>query len=125
MENKIIENAFNILNPVMESGVVFAGMYAKACDRDTITSTDMEYGIKHAALHVLGKIVGSIIQEDEIDNEDEVIDIDEEEESFTCYTGTTNILAIQMNESYDKWAEWEPTSPMESMIKSAVNQNFV
>lgn len=117
-----MDTALDIIIPVLEAAVVYASYYCRACNRSTITSNDMEYGMKHAAMTTVGKKIGSHfpeVWESESSEEDEYID--DEEEPFTRYEGTEE-LYVSMNESYDNWDSWEPQSPAEQAIKNAVDK---
>ena len=125
VEDQIIENGINILQPVMEAAVVLAGFYAASCKRSTVTKEDIEFGMKYAARNVTGTHVGSLYPEayeddDEDDEEDEEEDEDELEEVFQRYDGADEKCKA-MNECVDTWASWEPSTPAEIMLKRAVD----
>jgi len=69
-----------------------------------------------------------IASEDESDEEsdegsdEEYVDEEEEENVFTRYTGDDPLL-VKVNESYDLWEQWEPQTPIEHMLKDAVNNS--
>ena len=126
MENEIINSSFSILNPVMESTIVMAGYYTKACSRTILTGTDFEYAMKYCALKVTGKIQDTIFPDEDFEDgedTDEVITVDEREEPFTRYEGDDKICN-EINEVYDTWTEWEPLSPAECMLYDAINSQF-
>lgn len=134
--------AIDIILPVLEASVIYASYYCKACGRSTVTATDLEYGMKHAAMTTVGKHLGSHFPEDEGDS-DESLDeelcssdegssdegnsdssleiVDDTDEPFTRYNGTEE-LYVKMNESFDSWETWEPQSPAEQAIKNAVDK---
>ncbi len=125
----IMQEAIDVFLPVMESSVVLAAHYAKACGRDCVTSNDICYGMMYAARNITGKQIGSLFpevytqedeDEDEEDEEDE--DEDDEEENWTRYEGTDDEHALNMNACADTWDEWEPESPAERALKNAVNK---
>ena len=128
MEQQLIESALNIITPVMESSVVLAGEYAKACGRDFITAMDVQYAMKYAARNVTGRYTGTLFpeidsdEESDDDEEIEVIDEDDEAYRFTRYDGTEQQM-LDMNEAFDTWEQWEPYSMMEKMLKDAVDKN--
>lgn len=128
--------AIDIILPVLEASVIYASYYCKACGRSTVTATDLEYGMKHAAMTTVGKHLGSHFPEDEGDS-DESLDegssdegddsdssleiVDDTDEPFTRYQGTEE-LYVNMNESFDEWETWEPQSPAEQAIKNAIDK---
>ena len=119
-----MDTAIDIIVPVLEAAVIYASYYCKACGRSTITSGDMEYGMKHAAMTTVGKKIGSHfpeVWEEESESSEEDEYIDDSEEPFTRYEGTEE-LYISMNESVDTWDSWEPQSPAEQAIKNAVDK---
>ena len=131
------EAAMDIFLPVLESAMIYASHYCKACGRSTVTSKDLQYGWKYAARVTLGKKIGSFFPEiydsdeslgsdsslgsDESESdEDETVEVDDDEEPFTRYIGTEE-LYTKMNEVFDEWDSWEPFSPAEKMIKNAID----
>ncbi len=118
-----MENAaINILVPVMEFAVYSAAKYANACQRNTVTSTDMEYGMKYAARNYIGKQIGSHFEdesEEESEESDEEFESDEDE--FTRYQGDNEIIQA-MNECYDTWDDWSPENPAEIIMKKAIDE---
>lgn len=115
--------AIDILIPVMEAATILGSHYAKACGRDTITGMDISYGLMYAARNVTGKQIGSLFPEiyDSDNDDEEAIEVDEAEEPFTRYEGTEE-LYVNMNTCADTWDSWEPTSPVEAILKSAVDK---
>ena len=124
--------AIEIITPVLEQSVLLAADYAKACGRDAILSKDFEYAIKYCAMNTIGQKIGShfpeIYEEDseeESDSEDpentlEVVD--ENELEFTPYSGEDKKFT-DVNESYERWGDWEPKTPVDEMIKNAIDNN--
>ena len=115
----------DIFLPVMESSVVLAAQYAKACNRTIVQPQDMHYGMMFAARNVLGKQIGSLYPEvyDEDGEEEEEEEVEEEEEEpWTRYEGTENDFAMQMNACAESWDAWVPESPAENALKNAVNK---
>jgi len=49
------EAADDIFRPVMESSIVLAGHYAKACGRKVVTQKDISLGLMYAARNVAGQ----------------------------------------------------------------------
>lgn len=114
----------DIFIPVMESAVVLASHYAKACGRDTVTGQDMAYGLMYAARNVTGRQIGSLfpeIYDSESSDESDLEVVDDADEPFTRYSGDEE-LYVRMNECADTWAEWEPENPAERALKNAVNK---
>ncbi len=127
MEEQIIDSAVNIILPVMESAMVLAADYSKACNRTFVTSMDMKYALRYCAINVTGRQVGSLFpeiyeKESDSDEEDDLEIVEETEGDFTRYEGD-NDLYNRVNDAFDTWDEWEPYSPVEKMLKDAVNKN--
>jgi len=134
--NSIIQHSIEIMKPVMESSVVLAAHYAKGCGRDCVTSQDMAYSMRYCAMHCVGKHIGSLFPEiykessddewetdSDQDGEDEGADEDEVEEAeFTRYDGDNELLN-SINKSFDEWGNWEPVSPVEIMLKNAIEKS--
>ena len=124
---QIVNSAIDIITPVFEGAIITAGEYTKACGRDCITSLDMQYAMRYAAMTMVGTRVGSMfpdLDEDEDDDEDD--DDDEVEECgancFTRYEGPDEKMNA-INLAYDTWCTWIPYSPIEKMLKNAVDNN--
>jgi hypothetical protein len=128
MDQQIIEAAINVITPVMESSIVLAGDYARACGRDFITAMDVQYGMKYAARNITGRYTGTLFpdidsdEDSDFEDEIEVIDEEDEEYTFTRYEGQDKKFN-DMNEAFDTWDQWEPYSPVEKMLKDAVDKN--
>ena len=127
MEDQIMDSAVNIILPVMESAMVLAAEYSKACNRTFVTSMDMKYALRYCAINVTGRQVGSLFpeiyeKESDSDEDDDLEIVEETEADFTRYEGE-NELYSRVNEAYDAWDEWDPHSPIEKMLKDAVNKN--
>lgn len=114
----------DIFLPVMESSVVLASHYAKASGRNTVTATDMMYGLMYAARNVVGKQLGSLfpeIYEESESDEDDIETVDDDEEPFTRYQGSDpDCIAYKMNQCADTWDDWVPECPAEQALKNAV-----
>ena len=123
--------AIEIITPVLEQSVLLAADYAKACGRDVILSKDFEYAIKYCAMNTVGQRIGSQfpeIYEDNSEDEDsededalEIVD-ETEEINFEPYSGEDKKYT-DVNESYERWESWEPQTPVEEMIKNAIDNN--
>lgn len=125
MDQQIIEAAINVITPVMESSIVLAGDYARACGRDFITAMDVQYGMKYAARNITGRYTGTLfpdIDSDEDSDFEDEIEVIDEEYTFTRYEGQDKKFN-DMNEAFDTWDQWEPYSPVEKMLKDAVDKN--
>ena len=120
------EASFDILTPVIEAATVLGSHYAKACGRNTVTGRDIAYGLMYAAQNVTGRQIGSLypeIYEDSSDSDENDMEVveDEQDDPFTRYEGSEELF-VNMNRCADTWATWEPTSPIEHIIKSAVDK---
>jgi hypothetical protein len=127
MAEEYIKSMTDIMLPVMEQAVLLAGEYCKACGREVILPEDMEYAMKYCAMYTVGQQIGTMfpeIYEDDDEEEDEDIeDVPSEEcPSFVQYTGEDTRF-IQMNEAVERWDSWVPQSPIEQMLKNAINSN--
>ena len=114
----------DVFLPVFESAVVIAGYYAKACERNTVLPQDVQMGLMFAARHVLGKQIGSLfpeIYEEESDSDEASESSESEEHEWTRYEGEDERLVL-VNKCADEWDAWEPETPAERAIKSAVEK---
>lgn len=119
----------DVLLPILESSMVLAAHYTKACGRSTVTAGDLEHALKYTAQHEVGTHIGSLFpevyDESSSDEEDDVEIVDDEDEPFTRYTGTTDEWCIKMNQAYDSWDTWEPTCQAERLLKMAIDKKNV
>ena len=119
-EMRQAEALVNIITPVLEKSLLLACKYCRACGRDTVSAQDVEYAAKYCAMRTVGQDMGSILEledsDSDEDNDVEVVD----EEVFTRYDGDDPMLQA-VNEAYDAWHTWEPTIPVEIMLKNAID----
>lgn len=113
----------DLIVPVMEAAVVLASHYAKAAGRDTVTGKDVAYGLMYAARNVTGRQIGSLFPEiyDEESSDEDDVEVVEDDNSFTRYEGDEE-LYVNMNRCADTWNDWEPQSPIEHLLKNAVDR---
>lgn len=115
-----------ILLPVLERSMTFAAEYSKACGRDTVLPEDMEYAIKYCAMYTVGQNIGSLypeIYDEESSDEESLEEVDPEDcPLFERYSGE-DPTCRQINEAYDRWDTWVPQSPVEEMLKNAIDSN--
>ena len=127
MESRIIKSATDLIQPVFESALVLAGYYVKACGRTTITSQDVQYSLKYCSRNMVGKHIGTLFPDDEddsgSDSDDSVVEVDEDEEPFTRYSGEDKIMN-DINQAVDTWDTWIPESPIERMLKDSVDKAY-
>lgn len=121
-----MEEVFELIKPVMETAMIIASHYCKACGRSTVTAQDVKMGMKFAARTVPGVENESLFPEiyeddsDEEEEEDEIEEVDEDEEPFTRYEGDDPRMVL-VNEMNDTWDEWEPDMPMQILLKRVIN----
>jgi len=115
-----------ILLPVLERSMILAAEYSKACGRDTVLSEDMEYAIKYCVMYTVGQDIGSLFPEiynEESSDEEDIEEVEPDEcPPFVRYSGE-DLTFRQMNEACDRWDTWIPQSPVEEMLKNAINSN--
>ena len=63
---------------------------------------------------------GGFVKDEHSDEDYEPSDEEEEEEPFTRYEGDDPQLVL-VNEMNDTWDEWEPDTPMQIMLKMAID----
>ncbi len=130
-EEQIIEAAMNAIQPVLENAVIVAAEYCKATGREIVTALDMEYGMKWSAMKVTGRVFGSILPEgSDDDSDDEGWETDDDmvveesemgfDDEFREYDGDDERY-LEVNQAVRDWADWEPETEIEMMLKSAVN----
>jgi len=115
----------DIVTPVFERSILIACEYCKATGRETLTPEDVEYATKYCAMNVVGNHIGSFFPEvyDEEDDEDSLEEVcDDDCPPFIRYSGDEQKF-LKVNEAHDRWNEWIPQSPVEEMLKNAINSN--
>ena len=126
MEDQIINASIDIILPVMESAMILAAEYTKACNRTIMTGADLQYALRYCAINITGRHVGSLFPEiyekDSDSDEEEIETVEENEDDFTRYSGD-NELYNKVNDAFDNWDSWIPSSPIEEMLKKAVDKN--
>ena len=123
MESQIIKAATEIIQPVLESAMLVAGHYSKACNRGTITGEDVRYGMMYAARNCVGKHIGTLFPEDSDSDCSSIEEVDEEDEPFTRYSGDDKMMN-DVNEAFDTWTSWVPQSPMETLLKDSIDNTY-
>jgi len=125
----MIEAYTNAIQPVLENAVVVAAEYCKATGRNIVTALDMEYGMKWSAMKLTGRVYGSILSdsdEEESDGwetDDDMVVQESEmgfDDEFREYDGDDERY-LEVNQAVREWADWEPETPVEIMIKNAIN----
>jgi hypothetical protein len=121
-EYRQAEALVNIITPVLEKSLLLACKYCKACGRDVVLAQDVEYAAKYCAMHKVGEDIGSVLEldDDDDDDDDGVEEVEEGEGDFTRYEGADPLMQA-INEAYDQWNAWEPTIPVEIMLKNAID----
>lgn len=110
-----------IFLPVIEGAMIAASHYCKGSGRDTVTATDVEYGLKYSIRNVLGNQIGSLfpdVYDSDSSDESDLEIVDEAEEPFCRYEGTDPLIQ-KINEAYDTWDDWVPESPAEIILAGA------
>ena len=126
MAEQYIDTMTNLLLPVLEQSTLLAAEYSKACGRDTLLPEDMEYAIKYCVMYKVGQDIGSLFPEiynEESSDEEDIEEVEPGEcPPFVRYSGEDPTFR-QMNEARDRWDTWIPQSPVEEMLKNAINSN--
>ena len=126
MTEEYIKSMTDIMLPVMEQAMLLAGEYCKACGRDVILPEDMEYAMKYCAMYTVGQQIGTYfpeIYDTDDEEEDDIEDVETEDcPPFVEYSGEDTRF-IQMNDAVKRWDSWAPQSPIEQMLKNAINSN--
>jgi len=129
--NDVYENhlkmLIDIVTPVVEKAILLSCEYAKACGRDAVISKDFEYAAKYCAMRTVGQHIGSYFPEIYNDDDDDIdVDdldiIDDDSVEFVRYSGDDPAFKA-INDAYDAWDSWVPQSPVEELLKNAINSN--
>lgn len=122
-EMRQAEALVNIITPVLEKSLLLACKYCNACGRNTVLAQDVEYAAKYCAMNTVGADTGSVLELGDSgsdDDDDEIETVDDCEHEFTRYEGADPLLQA-VNAAYDAWSTWEPTIPVEIMLKNAID----
>jgi len=125
-EERQLEAIGDILMPVLEKSMLLAAKYCNACGRDVILPQDVEYAAKYCVMNTVGQDVGmSMLADEEESGDDSESDLEEVEQEecteFTPYTGEDPMMNA-INDAQVAWATWEPTNPIEIMLKNAIDR---
>ena len=124
MAQQYMQSMIDIMTPVLEKSMLVACEYCKACGREVLTAQDVEYATKYCAMNSVGVHIGSILPDVDMDGDDDSIEeVDDDDcPPFTRYSGDDPTF-VSVNEAYDRWDSWIPQSPVEEMLKNAINSN--
>lgn len=114
----------DLILPVLESAVVLASHYCKATGRSTVTAMDMEYALKASIRKVAGHQIGTLfpeIYQDEDSDESDIEVVDDTDEPFVRYEGTDPTM-LMVNEIWDTWDQWQPETPLETILKNSADR---
>ena len=123
-EERQMDALSDILVPVLEKSMLLACKYSQGCGRDIVLAQDVEYAAKYCIMNTVGQDIGVSIldEEDDEDDEDDLEEVDEEMcPEFTVYEGDDPLL-LAVNAATEAWDTWEPTNPVEIMLKNAINK---
>jgi histone H3/H4 len=127
MEDAYLRAGINILGNVLEKATENAVYYMIQCDRNTLTSDDMKYGMRYA-VRTMGEmsvdtpqIVRDMMIEEEEEDEESDEEYEDDEDDFSRYQGDDE-KCIAMNEYYDSWDAWEPETPAERLLKKSIDK---
>lgn len=124
VEERELEAIGNILIPVLEKSMLLACKYCNACGRDVVLPQDVEYAAKYCVMHTVGQDVGESVVDSDGDSESgsDIEQVDAEAcPEFEPYTGDDPLMNA-VNEAQAAWATWEPTNPIEIMLKNAIDR---
>lgn len=124
VEERELEAIGNILIPVLEKSMLLACKYCNACGRDVVLPQDVEYAAKYCVMHTVGQDVGESVVDSDSDSESgsDIEQVDAEAcPEFEPYTGDDPLMNA-VNEAQAAWATWEPTNPIEIMLKNAIDR---
>ena len=137
------DEEYNIISLVTLFGVNAmenAAQYITYCDRPGITKEDLIYGMRYEVFEFLNdpniykkanKIKDELIDEDDDDSDwediDDLILPDEEITSFarideSKINDENREFIEKMHHYYDMWNSWEPQTPLENILKRAIDK---
>lgn len=135
-----LENIENMLSLFTSNAFLNAAKYVEYCERNGITKEDILYGLRYEIfeflerpdiLENLAEIEKEIMMEnssdDELDMEEYIIP-DGELNSFERISDDkinddNQEFVNKIHKYYDTWNAWEPKTPMEHILKNAIDKN--
>ena len=131
-----------ILKMLLADSVATAGKFAAACGRQKIVAKDTVYALKYEARVFFDKddlerrFEESLAEErehsyetdddDESDEEDDEEEDEEDDEEDEAYTTEFAVGDAQFHQTVlriaQDWNAWEPTDPVKSMLKRAIDK---
>jgi len=123
MEDMYIRAGINILGNVLEKATEYGVYYMTLCNRNTLTSQDIKYGLRYSVRNLenirdMTTTIEELLEDDEEDDEEEWED---DEDEFQRYEGD-DVKCLAMNECYDTWDDWIPVTPAEILLKKSIDK---
>lgn len=138
------ENAYILMSLFSANATENAAKHAELCKRNGITKEDIIYGLKYEVFEFLKRpnineelekireeLEYSTEEEDDEDDYEDVIVPDKEIEPFMRFK-MENINEVSnedkeflenMYKHSDNWDNWEPKTPLEVLLKNAINSS--
>lgn len=149
-----IENLKITISLFTSNAMINAAKYVELCERNGITQTDLEYGLKYEVFEFLKRPdfqesleevrkdyyeeVNKVelerqdaVEDDDLENdlEEFIVDDDEIDDFKRLDKEITNKedkdFVSKLHNYYDTWDSWVPETPLEKVLKNSIESNLV
>ena len=138
-----LENIEILLSLFITNALTNALKYVKYCDRNGVSQTDILYGLRYEVFEFLNRKnlmddVKKATEEYQAYQDDDYTSDDEESlESIICpdseieeferidddkINNDNREFVTKFHDHYDKWNEWTPESPLDTILKNAIDK---
>ena len=132
VDDELIKNVTALLVTYMDGAIRTAAVYLSHGSRKVITPEDIKRAMmfeiffidKRPDLLEKAKKIRKELFEDDSDDEedDDNIIVDEEESDKFVVNACDCVLCKSVNSIYERWEMWEPSSPLEELLKKNINK---
>lgn len=137
-----LESINVLLSLFISNAMINSSNYVKYCGRNAVSTVDLVYGLRYEVFEFFSRpnlnndiaqmtedyrdMLGNKSDEDEIDIDDLVMPDDEVEEfnkiDSNIITEENKLFIEKFHHYYDIWDSWEPNTPLEIILKTAIDK---
>ena len=131
-DKALLNRLQNLLIIFAEKSIILGAYYAKSSGRDNLSGMDTIYALQYLAHEFmnLDDLDNCLIEkEKDTESEDESEDESESEvlnsdDDIFCRATNEDPICKKMNDYHDNWSEWDPSDPIEIMLKDNINKTL-
>ena len=128
--NELIENMSAIVTAFTENAINTAAKYVEHCGRNIITTEDIKRGLilemylfkaRNDNIQHIEEIKRVLFEETDEEEEEIINDIDEAQENEFAESSCECLLCYEINNIYNKWINFQPSTRIEEILKRHIN----